>query len=1320
MRSTAERPESVRALQMIAEALNRAIDTATVLEVGLRLIRSHLRYDAAWAYLRTETGQLRLAAYQGLPPALESNDQRILCEDDCVCHQMLHNGKLLAGIEVVECARLERIRQQLADQHPDTIRTETGDLWVHASAPLRSGTEILGILNVARASVRTIPEEDLRVLTVVGETFGVALHRAMLYERLRSARIREQEMLLQLARRLLPLHTLASVAEEVVAFVYQAVGCDAVSLLLPDETGAFLEIVAARGWSAAHIGRFRLPLDPPTHNGVAYAVHMRHPVQEDHMESNQPFSVPEEVRAAGIRICLSIPLLVGDQVIGAIVVDRKERRRFSDDEIRLLTTMAEVIGVALERVRMTHERDTHRRILQRLVDTLSVMVRATDLDEAIRRIVDASIELLHPDRSAVYLRDPDSGELTCPYAIGLRPQYIEFVKAQYRDLPGVRIFEDPRPVVVEDVETMSLPEPVQRRLREEGFRAYAVFPLFHADRVMGALVLYWDRPRRFAPYELHVMETLSHQVAILINRMQEYQATQEAEARYRSLFEGVPVGLFRTTPDGRILDVNPAFVRIFRFPDRATLLKRNAEEMYVNLEDRRRWMEQMEQQDIIRDFEVPVRAYDGQIIWIRETARTIRDDRGRVVAYEGVIEDITDMRRQAIIRKGEREILQKIAENAPLESIYATAIQTVETAFPETIASILLLDEHDRLHVAAAPKLPDTYNRAIDGMPIGPMEGSCGAAAYTGEVVIVTDIDQDSRWDKYRHLVQPLGLRACWSYPFRDTRGRVLGTFALYYRDPRGPEEFELAALERLGYLVGIAVERHRMFTEMERQRQQLQEVMDTVPEGIFLIDADGRVMMTNRTGREILQRLGHPGPGHRLETIGTTPLHEVITRAVQPSGTTLEITDHTHAIYEVAAQPFTGTGVSTAEGWVLVLRDVTRLREIQERAREQERIAAIGQLAAGIAHDLNNVLQAILGYAEIAGMYPDLPEALRSSLAVVQEQSQRAAAMLRQILDFTRASPAEPRPLMLRPFLKEFDKFVRRVIPETIQMTLDLQDNPTVRVDPAQFQQVLMNLVLNARDAMPDGGLLTIRMYRVHVRADTRPPIPEMSPGRWVAIEVVDTGIGIPPEVRPHIFEPFFTTKERGKGTGLGLSQVYGIIQRHGGLIDVESRVGQGTTFRIYLPETEIAEEVQPEETVRVPRGSGQWILVVEDDGAVREMIRTMLDTLGFHVVAVSSVREAKQAWAKMGTGFVLAMVDLGLPDEPGSRFARFLREQRVHIPIIAMTGYPLEEGQLTIRDLWEQGFTGLIAKPFTLQQLADILQRHLRGGDAKKRDAQ
>ena len=404
------------------------------------------------------------------------------------------------------------------------------------------------------------------------------------------------------------------------------------------------------------------------------------------------------------------------------------------------------------------------------------------------------------------------------------------------------------------------------------------------------------------------------------------------------------------------------------------------------------------------------------------------------------------------------------------------------------------------------------------------------------------------------------------------------------------------------------------------------------------------------------------------------------------------------------------GNGVIASDGRVVALQgfvtDITQSKRTEAKIQTQTRLATVGQLATGIAHDFNNIMAVIALYSGSLVRNPEHPKRAHY-LATISEQAQHASNLIGQLLDFSRRSVIEPHPLELEPFVKEMVKLLQRTMPENMHVYFEAGgDDYSVRADPTRIQQVLMNLAVNARDAMPRGGELRISLSRLSARLD-RKPAPELEAGDWVTLTVSDTGSGISPDVLPHIFEPFFTTKQSDQGTGLGLSQVYGIVKQHGGDIVVDSMVGKGTEFTIYLPALppDAASEPDQEETIEQARGP-EAILLVEDDRPTRQAIEETLSTLGYRVLAAGTGEEALALFERHHDAIDLVLTDTVMPKMSGVDLYHILYERRPDVRLMLMSGYPLE-GKTNA--LLERDNVFWIQKPFTFAGLARAVRTAL-----------
>jgi len=527
-------------------------------------------------------------------------------------------------------------------------------------------------------------------------------------------------------------------------------------------------------------------------------------------------------------------------------------------------------------------------------------------------------------------------------------------------------------------------------------------------------------------------------------------------------------------------------------------------------------------------------------------------------------------------------------------------------------------------------------------------------------------------------------------------------------------EELETKIGERTADLVSVNARLQTEIAERMKAEEELKKLLSTldtlvehIPEGVVLLDADCRIILSNTTGQDFLSALSSAETGDILTHISGMSVEELFLRAQTTVWHEITVTDPMRRMFTVGGSVIGQT--ESCRGIVLVMKDVTEEKDLQERIYTQERLAAVGQLSAGIAHDFNNILTGIIGFTELILSEDRIGVDDREVMEEIRQNGLRAATLIRQILDFSRKSISEMKPLELSAFLNEFSKFIRRTIPENIYITLVHEPGEyLVRADQTKIQQVLTNLFLNARDAMPHGGKLTFSLSHKMLLPDERPPIPDMTEGEWIVLTLTDTGSGIPHEIMPHIFEPYFTTKESGKGTGLGLSQVYGIVKQHGGFVDVQSEVGSGTSFSISLPVCTAGKiSSTPEVPFAVPDGQFKTVLVVEDYEAVRNLIRQILTKLNFTVLTAVNGVDALKIYEKNKASIKLIITDLVMPELGGVEMSRIIKARNPSVKIMAITGYPLgsEWG-----DLYKAGITECIQKPFEQQTLIQAVCTTLR----------
>jgi len=379
-------------------------------------------------------------------------------------------------------------------------------------------------------------------------------------------------------------------------------------------------------------------------------------------------------------------------------------------------------------------------------------------------------------------------------------------------------------------------------------------------------------------------------------------------------------------------------------------------------------------------------------------------------------------------------------------------------------------------------------------------------------------------------------------------------------------------------------------------------------------------------------------------------------------------------------------------------MMDLSERRSLEEQLAQAHKMEAVGRLAGGIAHDFNNLLSAILGYGDL--MLPKLHDpTLRFKMMEIRKAAERAAALTRQLLAFSRKQVLVPEVVPVGGLISELSRMLRRLIGEDIELVTRVPSTPVaVRADPGQLEQVLMNLAVNARDAMPRGGKLTIEAAVVDPDDAFRREHPDVPAGRQVMISVTDTGVGMDPEVSKHIFEPFFTTKEKGKGTGLGLATVYGIVTQSGGHVEVETAPGQGTRFRIFLPAVEVAPAIAPAAPEEVVGGS-ETLLLVEDEAALRSLGQEILRDQGYKVLAAGSGGEALELARNHTAPIHLLVTDVVMPGMDGRELADRLAPLHPETRCLFMSGYT--DDAIVRRGVWEEGMP-FLQKPFSIDALA------------------
>jgi two-component system cell cycle sensor histidine kinase/response regulator CckA len=631
---------------------------------------------------------------------------------------------------------------------------------------------------------------------------------------------------------------------------------------------------------------------------------------------------------------------------------------------------------------------------------------------------------------------------------------------------------------------------------------------------------------------------------------------------------------------------------------------------------------------------------------------------------------------------GERQVLELLARNAPLDETLTVLVRKIEEQAGEMICSVLLLERGgSRLRCGAAPGLPDSCRQEMESLTIDEAARACGVGVFSRSRVVCHDLSGDLSWPQFREIALRHHLHACWFSPIFSVSGEMLGTFACFFRVPRSPREREIRLVEGMVYLAQMAIERQRASEERAESDRRLRLLNDNATEVIMAYDMDRRLIYVNSvvtaqrgyTVQELREKNFinwlHPEDSPRMMELWER-LYQgegysgVEFRVLCKDGTLRWILGCWNPLLDENGRQI---GVQGRE------IDITERKKLEEQLRQSHKMEAIGRLAGGVAHDFNNLLTAIIGHSELILAQVDEANPLRAEVEEIKRAGERAALLTRQLLAFSRKQVLMPVILNLNDMLDNMSRMLRRLIREDIRLVTQGRSALwLVRADPGQMQQIILNLALNARDAMPEGGSLTLKVANVtldEAQAQARSP---MKAGQYVKLSVSDTGEGMDESTRSRIFEPFFTTKELGKGTGLGLSTVYGIVKQSEGFIWVESQVSKGTTFEIYLPKTdESADLPRAQMLPPSPVSDLRTILVVEDDDSVRRPVRRMLEMSGYVVLEARNPDEALKMARQERGKIDLVLTDMVMPRMSGRELASRMAEFNRDVRVLYMSGH-------------------------------------------------
>ena len=534
------------------------------------------------------------------------------------------------------------------------------------------------------------------------------------------------------------------------------------------------------------------------------------------------------------------------------------------------------------------------------------------------------------------------------------------------------------------------------------------------------------------------------------------------------------------------------------------------------------------------------------------------------------------------------------------------------------------------------------------------------------------------------------------------------GYFGILGVDSDVPQDFsqdEVEFLQSVANVIGISVQREAHEATRREAEQLVSSILDSSPVAIVTMDREQRVMTWNQAAESTFGYATEEAVGQRIPIVGedgaaTADLFEKVRQGQTFRNVEVRLsTREGQRLRTLLSGSPLQDGRGDFRGAILTVEDITQRRRIEEQLRQAQKMEAIGNLTGGIAHDFNNLLNVVIGNVDLMLEAPLEPDEAKQCLEAALHGALRGADLTRQLLAFSRRQELEPRRTDVNQLVEGMTKLLARVLEENIDLRLGLCTKPwPVMIDPAQLDSALMNLSVNARDAMPQGGVLMLATRNATDQEIDWTDKQDVKPGNYVVLEVSDTGSGIPPDTLQHIFEPFFTTKEIGKGTGLGLAMVYGFVKQSGGHVTVYSEVGNGTTFRIYLPSMKDVSEVVEAAVAEAPvRGNGERVLVVEDNPSVRQSVVRQVVALGYEVIEASSAAEAIRILEQRADIAILFSDVVMSGGMSGLGLATQVDERWPDLHVLLTSGYP----EMVLNGRSDVTFN-ILSKPYRQADLA------------------
>jgi two-component system cell cycle sensor histidine kinase/response regulator CckA len=702
-----------------------------------------------------------------------------------------------------------------------------------------------------------------------------------------------------------------------------------------------------------------------------------------------------------------------------------------------------------------------------------------------------------------------------------------------------------------------------------------------------------------------------------------------------------------------------------------------------------------------------LRVKEGGWRWFELTAKNHLND-SVVASYL----DVSALHRMECERQVISEVVHALNQTSNLDQLLHRIHQALKKVLYAENCFVALHDAEEDMF--SFPFLVDQYDTAPQPLKV---DRSCTAFVFrTGCAMLIPQTEFDRLAAKGDVELVGSPSPSWLGVPLKTPTATIGVLVVQHYENENAYDMRDLEFLDSVGGHIALAIERRRAEEALRRSESMFRLLFSHTPLPTWVIDQETlKFLQVNEAtvrqygySAEEFEELNTmdivaPEETERLRNhFGQSPMlgrHVGIWKHRKKDGQKIDV--------EIISHEFTHGGRRVR---LVVAQDISERHQLEEQLRQAQKMEAVGRLAGGVAHDFNNLLMVIKGHTELLTNAPSPGEHFTRKIEQIDRAADRAASLTRQLLAFSRMQVLQPRVMNLNGVVEEMGKLIPRLIGEDIELVIRTStDLGTIRADASQMEQIIMNLAVNARDAMPGGGKLRIETSNAELDQTYSAAHPVVQPGHYVLLAVTDTGTGMDMETQAHIFEPFFTTKEQGKGTGLGLSTVYGVVKQSGGFIWVYSELGKGTSFKIYLPRVDQAAEKPgaPKPYVEVPRGT-ETVLLAEDEQDVREVAREFLESGGYKVLEASNAADALRLVGEHKGAIDLLVTDMVMPGMTGQELAARLQQQRSDLCVVYMSGYSEHAAAEAAQ---ADASVRLLTKPFSraaiLRAVREVLNR-------------